>query len=80
MEKKSIWTTVLIAAIVGIISSVITSFFISSPDLQPTNINANSCNADGICEVNELQTLNGPVRMTNPSWYIFFITEAGADP
>ena len=53
MEKKSILVTIFVAAIVGVISSIITSFFISVPSLGPApNVNSNSCNADGVCEIN----------------------------
>ena len=71
MNKEQFWTTVITATIVGVLASIITYNLTSKTLLGPNSINANECTADGICEVNELQALNGPVRMTNPSWYIW---------
>lgn len=57
-NSKQIWMTILIAAIVGILSSVITASIVSKnvllgPQEAIKVIKAHSCNADGICEINE---------------------------
>ena len=56
MDNRQIWITAFIALIVAIVVSLVTG--VVSPALAPRTslssapINANSCNADGICEIN----------------------------
>jgi len=56
MDIKQIWIMVFIALIVAIVVSLVTSAV--NPSLAPRTslssapINANSCNADGVCEAN----------------------------
>jgi len=51
MEKNSVWTMVLVSAVVAVISSLATLFFVGNPSLAPRAvIDANSCTADAVCE------------------------------
>ena len=64
MKSKEIWMIIIVAAVVGVLSSVITVLVMngtSSPLLS--GVNANECTADGTCEMNSA-TLpdNGSVR------------------
>ena len=66
MDNRQIWITAFIALIVAIVVSLVTG--VVSPALAPRTslssapINANSCNADGICEVNNIKT-NGQLTL-----------------
>ena len=79
MKSKEIWTIVMIALIVSVLSSVITIMmmkdvsFSPRPTLQPANVpsanplnNAKACNADGVCETNDLKA-SGNAFVGNPS-------------
>jgi hypothetical protein len=69
MKQKELWTTIVVAAVVGILSSTITVLIINNgPLLSP--VNANECTADGTCEVNSLIS-QGSIGMDNPAWHIF---------
>lgn len=60
---KQIWMTILIALVVGILSSAITASIVSKnvllgPTVPPKEIRANSCNADDTCEINKAIVLS----------------------
>mgnify|MGYP001368511265 CR=1 FL=1 len=57
MDKKDILMVVVIAAVVGVVASLITSNVSDvgmSPDILPRDIIAHACNGDGICETNSI--------------------------
>ncbi|MBU0466479.1 MAG: hypothetical protein KJ718_04050 [Nanoarchaeota archaeon] len=57
MNNKQLWTTIVVAVIAAVVASVITvsvmgNAMFSPPNLKITSeVNANACNADGVCEV-----------------------------
>lgn len=58
-NNKQILMTILIALVVGILSSAITASIVSrnvllGPTVPPKEIKANSCNADNTCETNNV--------------------------
>ncbi len=62
-NSKQIWMTILIAAIVGILSSAITASIVSKnvlfgPQESLKIIKANSCDADGVCEIISAEITN----------------------
>lgn len=66
-NNKQIWMTILIAAVVGILSSAITVSIISKnvllgPQESLKVIRANSCDADGLCEINNFTAMSGEVE------------------
>ncbi|MBI4155520.1 hypothetical protein HY498_05555 [Candidatus Woesearchaeota archaeon] len=84
VENKVNWNTVLVVLVIGVVgvlllgnSGILTGKLLSGS----YNVVANSCNADALCEATavtstgsvnakEFLATGGPIRMTNPSWYI----------
>ena len=54
MDKKDILMVIVIAAVVGVVASLITTNVSGDASLSPPRIiEAHACNADGVCEGNE---------------------------
>ena len=82
-DNKQIWTTIVVAVIVALITSLVTVALMGrNVDLAPTTtkniiapVRANSCDADGVCEANSLNikgeklyTLNYPEPTENNNY------------
>ncbi len=55
MKQKELWTIIVVSAIVAVIASVVTASLMGGVLLGPrisTAVNANSCDADNLCEMN----------------------------
>src|SRR3989344_9323524 len=65
MVKNNIGVIVLVSAIVAVVTSIVTGLIVANVNLSPPKtisdasgiINAHKCMADGICEVNELESV-----------------------
>src|SRR3989344_6131601 len=61
MDQKQFWITVIVALVVAVVVSFVMGA--GSPNLAPRTslssapINANSCNADSLCEVTSLSSM-----------------------
>ena len=53
MDKKDILMVVVIAAVVGVVASLITTNVSGDASLSPRDIIAHACNGDRVCEGNE---------------------------
>lgn len=65
MNGKQIWAIMIVSLIVAVITSVVTVNLMTSPFFSPKNsianayVKAHSCDADEVCEVNEVVISSG---------------------
>jgi len=53
MNKRDVFLVIVIAAVVGVVSSLVTSnVMVGPPTTNPKEVRANSCDVDEVCEMN----------------------------
>jgi hypothetical protein len=77
-DNKQIWVVVVVAVVVSVISAAVTASLMSNVGLAPgwgvfsSKVNANSCNADEVCEVGALFVEEDSIFQDDPRFELGF--------